>query len=622
MKSSEFLVCLGVFWSFLMFGQANEVNFVDSVKNCCNVCRSVIPENNKGLKVEEQYHKLHMFIDNGDLDRFLVEKQRAGSLLLFSSELQRYYLDHSEAHILFLKELYIEAKEKHERLIEKYKNLSHIVSYGIAVHDLASIYYELEEYEKAVEHYKLVWVNQNWIPDINSQAEITNNIGLVYLTDAYYNADSALFYQNKSLSINRQLNDSLGIATGLLNIGNAYSNEYEDAKAIAIWEEALGIAEPKGYKDILDELYYNLAFLHEEQGNLQAALAYRKLFEEVLEENWNRDRVWELAEKEKAYEVELRESRINGLEKEKKLQQAETERKQWQRNAFILLCLALGGLGLVIWRAYRSKKAVNKVISAKNDELSELNATKDQLFSIITHDLRSPVLSLKRSNQKLLMSLVERNHAQAIDIAQDNRSSLDNTFQLIENVLNWGVSQQKGYDVQFEKVHVRSLVQQMLYDYRSLAEEKAITIEENCNPTIFIRADLYSVKVVLRNVLDNAIKYNCKNGYIRLSCNRQHSEVRLKIENSGVSVPKEVQAKLNAGTNHVFKGGSGGIGLWLCDDMMKKNGGRIKLFSMDDGTRTCLYFNPFKDEKGQDIYSRRQPRRLRNSARRPANTGR
>lgn len=554
------------------------------------------------------FHNTHVLLGRQDFDAL-------GPVLLMAVE-QQTEQDSMQAYLLFLvqgsvyvnKELYTEALDTYLRLLENYRCFREDVYYKLAVREVARIYYEKREYGKALSYYHLIEHDSILAADSQLLGAVYNNMSLMYLSEGYDNPALALEYQQRSLSIVRTLNDTFELATSLLNMGALFFNLYEDVKAQYYWDSALVIAGRHHYQDLLDDLYYNLSFLHEERGNFKKALEYRKKYDQVLEGIWNRDKVWELAKQEKEHQVALRERTIAGLEQEKMLERSETLRKQWQRNAFVVLSLLLTVMALFIWRGYRLKSRTNKFITVQNDKLSELNSTKDRLFSIITHDLRSPVLSLKRNNARLLEQLECSGPWDAYNTARENNMALESTSRLIENVLNWGISQQRTQQLEWEEIHLRSVVEQTLYDYLALAAERNIHIENRCDPGVFVAADPYCVKVALRNVIDNAIKYNRKEGYIDICEHIERKGTRLEITNSGVSAGREVQERMRSGDAHWFRGGStGGVGLWLSREMIRKMGGEIDIFGTGSGTTVHIYFRHAKQlqyEKGQGIYSR------------------
>lgn len=234
------------------------------------------------------------------------------------------------------------------------------------------------------------------------------------------------------------------------------------------------------------------------------------------------------------------------------------------------------GVALTFWDITERKRA-EETLKAQAEELLALNQLKDQLFSIVSHDLRSP-----------LASLVDMlNAAEDGDISEEEFKSflpalsknIGHTSTLLENLLYWSKSQLKGEAVSMETFDLKTLTQSKLAFFEKKALEKNIRIEDCVGKNTYLLADKHMVDLVLRNLIGNAIKFCNANDTISISAQVDAATTTVCISDTGVGMDNEMLNKLfsselvtTAGTND--ERGTG-LGLKLCKDFIEKNNGRI-----------------------------------------------
>jgi signal transduction histidine kinase len=252
---------------------------------------------------------------------------------------------------------------------------------------------------------------------------------------------------------------------------------------------------------------------------------------------------------------------------------------------------------------YLQKSKTNKIILSQKEVLNELNATKDKLFSIISHDLRSSVSSLKTSNIKLLGYLESKNYEELDTLLHRNSILANSTYNLLDNLLNW--SQQQTNQLYFEKesLHLYTVVEQVLFNYKPLLFEKNITLTANISKELYLYMDLDSLKIILRNIIDNAIKFSKSNGFISIYTEKRESQlVHLIVEDTGIGMDKETVAELTKDTQLLSRKENKeiigtGLGLQLCKVMLQKNDGKLAMESKEGiGTKMILILPEYKND--------------------------
>lgn len=213
-------------------------------------------------------------------------------------------------------------------------------------------------------------------------------------------------------------------------------------------------------------------------------------------------------------------------------------------------------------------------------ELSQANALKDKMFSVISHDLRSPVSSIKLALDFISKGLVKPTDELFNETIKGLVKTTDEAYILLENLLGWAKSQSNILTVYPESLDLKLLASSIAGLLKLTSENKKISIENNIPEGITVFADMQMIQSVLRNLLSNALKFTPENGSIEMNALEMNTEVIISIKDSGVGISEpslkrifdQDQPVKTLGTN---KESGSGLGLILCKDFVEKNGGRI-----------------------------------------------
>ena len=217
------------------------------------------------------------------------------------------------------------------------------------------------------------------------------------------------------------------------------------------------------------------------------------------------------------------------------------------------------------------------------EELKKTNAMKDKLFSIIAHDLRSPLSSISMSLD-LMTGNIEIDDDLKSEMMKDLKKSTTNTLNLLDNLLNWARSQTGTLKLHPEYLNINALISQTVELLRSNASQKSILIVVKADDNLRAFADQESVKLIIRNLFSNAIKFTPNYGFITVSACEKGNLTEISIRDTGIGMKREMvenlfnlnSFKTTYGTNH--EKGSG-IGLTLVRDFVERNGGKINVES-------------------------------------------
>jgi signal transduction histidine kinase len=226
------------------------------------------------------------------------------------------------------------------------------------------------------------------------------------------------------------------------------------------------------------------------------------------------------------------------------------------------------------------------------NELVKLNQLKDRIFSIIAHDLRGPLVNLSEVLKMIANDQITNEEFKSISptLSKD----IIYTTDLLENILHWSRSQLKGFGIKKEFFNLRNLIINEINYHLPAATTKKIKIIHDVFPGEMVFADILMIQIVMRNILNNAIKFCNENCEINITANYQKDGTMLVcIRDNGIGIPEDILNKLfkdeNITTRGTFNEKGTGLGLMVCKDFMKRNDGDITVDSIEgQGAKFCL----------------------------------
>jgi len=574
-KTIFLFMFISLVFPFVLFSQQKNDGLVSSeIKKKAN-------EFNK----EIYFKKAQAFYLEGNWDSTLVYSMK--QLNRTSAVQLNDYCHYFRAVSFFRKNLLNEAKREFKLVSKKF-----IFNYKVKF-SLGEIALEQKEFTQALRYFEDIQKLPNTINYDFKRSYLLHNIGLCYLHLEKFN--KAEEYLSKTSQLHEIEKDTLLLITSFMDIANLYYIQYKDNQAIPYFEKAYNLSKKVKSLDLKKTAAKNMAAVEENRKNFQAALVYRKEYEAWKDSLNDQNKVWAIADLEKKFAVKQKQKQVDILQAENKVKAAE-------RNGFLassVLLFILFGTGVYF---YRQKIKNNKIILAQKNELDELNATKDKLFSIVSHDLRSSVNALKTSNGKLLENLENKNFSE-LDVLLHNNSTIANgAYNLLDNLLNWALLQTKQAYFFKESLHLASIVQHVEYNYKPLMLNKNIHFKNDVNTSDYVFADMDSLKIVIRNFLDNAIKFSNENGSISIYSRPSSEEFcYLVIEDSGLGMSKATREELLKETVLLSKKKNDdiigtGLGMQLCKNMINKNGGKLEIESEENvGTKIIIALPKFKN---------------------------
>ncbi len=225
--------------------------------------------------------------------------------------------------------------------------------------------------------------------------------------------------------------------------------------------------------------------------------------------------------------------------------------------------------------------AARRIIVQQTEELKKVIVSRDRLYSVIAHDLRLPMASMKMLlNTVMKGAKREMVNPNIVNLLEMTTKTSEEIFALLDNLLKWTKSQLGELSVIKQNTDLVQLTTDTIEIVGSMAKIKNITIDVKAPDSCDIFVDPEMIKCAIRNLLSNAIKFSHKGSIVRIYIGQSEKEAKWTVEDSGCGIRKEDQQKLLQEATHFTTYGTNneegsGLGLLLCQDFVQKNGGYL-----------------------------------------------
>jgi len=481
--------------------------------------------------------------------------------------------------------------------------------------NIGNTYKHTGQYDKAEESYTRVLEMHRESGNTTGEIQVNYNLGMMYLAKKEYR--TAREYLQLSLNDSRALNLLPGIFYSVNGLGQLELELGNISESIDFYSEGVSIVDTIDNKQMRKVAYNNMYNAYKRIGNSTQALNWLERVNELDEElrSFERDRL--MAE----YETKFN---LRRSEQEKRLIQLQQEQQQAQldlQRTVILLSFAgitfLLIAGFVLIRTNQKRKNVNEELLQSNmklkklndkvqeqkEELERLNNIKTKLFAIIAHDLRGPLSSL----QSLLYLLREHNlsEEETRKLTSNLEKNMLENSSMMDNLLGWAQSQMNGITLNMRIFDLKFCVESVLDQFILQLENKQIKLDVEVADGTMIYADYDLMKLVIRNLLANAIKFSNPDSTITIRSEKADDHFfQVAVIDSGVGIPKQNQSKIFSSENFTSQGTENekgnGLGLNLCKEYVEKHGGSI-WFTSVEGEGTSFYFTIASEKKKEEL---------------------
>jgi len=263
-----------------------------------------------------------------------------------------------------------------------------------------------------------------------------------------------------------------------------------------------------------------------------------------------------------------------------------------------------GLLGIMLDITKR-KKAENEVKKSEK-KLREVNASKDKFFSIIAHDLTNPFNAIMGFTTLLLDDYASLNEEEKRDMIGNIHKAADNTFKLLQNLLEWSMTQTKNLAIKPETIDLSVIASENISILKTMAQNKGVQIISDISVNTFVEADVNMVNTVFRNLISNAIKFTGKGDEVKLTSYTDNGYTEVCVADNGIGIkPENVNKLFNINEQVVTKGTANetgsGLGLILCKEFIEKNGGKIYTESIYQKETKFKFTLPLSNKRIEEI---------------------
>ena len=470
--------------------------------------------------------------------------------------------------------------------------------------ELSFIYLLLQNYDQAAIEVKKGLALNGKAKNLKGIAILYGRLGDIYRFEKNYPA--ALAYSDTahqmSLKIkNNRLRSKIYITYAMTYIGLRDYN-----KAIVYAQKGAALADSIGVLDALSSAYHTLNTVYEQQGDLKQAMAYQKAYNDILERQKKFDKV---KNTELIQDYFALDSRLDSIQTAERNSQEDKIKMQQQRQIIILLAMSLLivlALLSVTYYYYKQKMMLNtklhkqhdallkqkQLIEAQTANLEVANKIKDKLLAVIGHDLRTPISNLRNIAEMFELGYLTVNEIQML--MKDVSAHVKGAELTLANLMDWAGSNIKGRNINSSRLDIFLLGVEMEQTFNHALQRKNIEFLNQANPGQSVLADENHIKVVLRNLISNAIKFTDINGCIKLNSEYEENKVIISVEDNGKGMSAEEIGMLFYLQTHFTQPGTlgengTGIGLLLCKELVELNGGKLWITSSPGkGSKFCF----------------------------------
>jgi signal transduction histidine kinase len=452
--------------------------------------------------------------------------------------------------------------------------------------NIGEVYYSIREYDLSFK-YRMESLDLYKEIDLKDGiANLENDIGLSLVKLKNYKQSTE--YLAKAREDYETIKYSAGIRNTLENFAILYieTSRYDEALRTCKELEKLSTAD----KDtiMLAKCTNMYADIYYKTGQYKLSVEYYKKYIELDELVDSRENKQSIAELETAYLTEEKAYENKVLKRENELQ-----KEKLSARGNLLLVISIGVIiAVVLMVMLRIKE---KKIRTQNQKLEEHIRSMNKLFSIISHDLRSPFLGFAGMTEMMAADIDSFSRDELLEISSAMNKSVNNLMRMLVNLLDWARIKQGELNYAPKKIGLYKSVSENFELIQKMLEQKGIQFITKIPNELFVYADEEMLNSILRNLFTNAVKFTSNNGEVTVrGTEAENNFVEIKITDNGIGMSETLINKLFRMDEKVGREGtegeeSTGLGLLLCKEFVEKHGGKIWAESKE-GTGSTFYF--------------------------------
>ncbi len=510
---------------------------------------------------------------------------------------------------------------------------------AIALHNVGRVFKELGQYERALDHLNLSMDMSRKINDIEGIPYSLDEIGDVMIRTGQYDSalsillrslnltreqkvfilepktlsklamvhshagdyGNALAYYDTTYLLHQRTGNEFGIAEVELGRGQVFIAQGKYDEAMQSINRSLALAKQTNARTLEIRGYQALSGLYEQRKDFGKSLEYFKQFKQLEDSLFSQDMQEKLLRDQIQFETEEKDTEIAALNQQRDLRDDTIKKQEFIRNILVVVMALSVILLATVYRSGQRRRQINTLLlrhqqemETRSEELERLNQVKDKFFSIISHDLRSPINALAG-----LLDLLDKGAVKPEELSKhihELKSRFNHTRTLLNNLLDWTLLQMDKLNLQPTRIDLRKMADENIQLLGAIPS-KQITLHNNIPADTIAFADSNTVNLVLRNLMTNALKFTKDGGDVSIGAEDQGSEWLISVTDNGVGMNDDVLKILFDKTAPYTTRGTAnekgtGLGLILCKEFVEKNGGRIFVESREGKGSKFLFTLP------------------------------
>ena len=411
--------------------------------------------------------------------------------------------------------------------------------------------------------------------DINGVSLVKIRIAQCYSIDGNLELAKTAFFDAIKDAEESKNNHRIALAYYQLSKNEFAQNQMQQSISYSL--KSLELADAGNYKDLQYLIYKHLSLVYEEldQANLSLKMLQKVLVlkDEIYHERIaGQSQIMELTRENEKNEFENELLKTQNISKEKTIRN--------QAVAVIIVVFLLAVISIY-----------NYSLNKKKKDLQVANQAKDKIFSIVSHDLRGPVGNLN-SMVELMVTQDVKDYRRLLNMF---KPVITNTYNMLENLLVWAKSNLGKLEIRGAKISLNSTIKETIQPFLIVADKKSISIEFKPKNDTSVFADVVLFQSIIRNLLNNAIKFTNEHGAIKILVEESKKQVKISIQDNGVGISGKEQETMFNGSHHTLgtnKEKGSGLGLLLCKELAEKNGGNLWVKSIEGKGSTFSFSVP------------------------------
>lgn len=492
----------------------------------------------------------------------------------------------------------------------------------IALHNVGRVFKELGQYDRALDHLSISQKMSRDIGDMEGIPYSYDEIGdvmlrkgeydsalnilinsmkiareqkvnvllprtLTKIANIYlYNKDyrKALAYYDTTYALHERTNNRFGIAEVELGRGLVYLDQQKFDEASRFFNRSLAIAKETNARKLEINCFQQLSKLLEQKGDYKKSLEYFKQYKQLEDSLFSKDMQEKLFRDQMRFETEAKDTQIAALSRARDIRDDQIKKQEFIRNILVVVMALSVILLATVYRSGQRRRQINMLLlqhqedmEKRSEELERLNQVKDKFFSIISHDLRSPINALAG-----LLDLLDKGAVKPEELpnhVKELKTRFNHTRTLLNNLLDWTLLQMDKLSLQATKIDLHKIVDENIQLLTSV-QNKQIKLQNTIPENAYAFADSNTSNLVMRNLMTNAIKFTKDGGEVIISAEEQPTEWVISVRDNGIGMNADVLKILFDKTAPYTTRGTAnekgtGLGLILCKEFVEKNGGTI-----------------------------------------------